>query len=224
MGCDIHIAIQRQESDGRWREVPYQDLWNFDGAPKAVPGFPVAPEGWRNRNYDLFGILADVRNGTGFAGIVMGDGWPSIAPNRGFADGFSEALPDPSCPEDGPRYMGDHSFTHVTFDELKAFPWDATKTTLYGVVEAEKYESLAGTGKAPTSYSGGISGPGIKTYSPNQYREAKANGGLAVHPYVRMSWQETAREATNDWPGKVLPWLESISDGHQLRLVIGFDS
>jgi hypothetical protein len=39
-----------------------------------------------------------------------------------------------------------------------------------------------------------------------------------------MGWPETARSATYDWPGKVIPWLEQLAAGRPLRLVIGFDS
>ncbi len=215
MGCDIHIAIQCQEPDGQWVNVPWQQVWTYEGADKAVPGIPVAPDVFRSRNYDLFGILADVRNGSGFAGIHTGDGWPSIAPGRGLPEGVSE-------PDD--YSLGDHSFTWVSLDELKAFPWDTTQTTLYGVVPAEDYERLSAAGESPTSWSGGISGHGIVTYETDQYRAVKAAGLLSKRPYVRMSWPETARTATYDWPGKVFPWLDELAAGRPLRLVMGFDS
>ena len=83
-----------------------------------------------------------------------------------------------------------------------------------------------------------VSGPGVTIFNEDSYRtlqsdiaKASNNAGVAVglvlpaiDPYVRMSWTETAREATNDWPGKVIPWLDSLSDGRPLRLVLGFDS
>src|SRR5215831_1419725 len=104
MGCDIHIVIQRQEANGRWHEVAYQTRgWQKNWTPQA--NIPIAPENFRSRNYDLFAILADVRNGFGFAGVPTGDGWPSLAPDRGLPAGFSEdnVLPDPNWPEEGPR-------------------------------------------------------------------------------------------------------------------------
>jgi hypothetical protein len=170
--------------------------------------------------------LADVHNGVGFAGIKTGEGWPSIAPDRGLPEGFDAdaLLPDPQYPDDGLRWIGDHSFTHVSLDELKVFPWDVTSTRLYGVVPATEYERLTSDGGTPTSYSGAIYGPGIRTYEPGAYRAAKSRGALAERPHVRMGWTETARQATNDWPGTVLPWLDSLAAGRQLRLVLGFYS
>ncbi|WP_206689631.1 hypothetical protein, partial [Streptococcus pseudopneumoniae] len=49
---------------------------------------PVAPLALSNRNYDLFGIIGNVRNGTGFAGVVLGTGWPSIADHRGLPEDY----------------------------------------------------------------------------------------------------------------------------------------
>ncbi len=227
MGCDIHIAIQVQEPDGVWSEVLWQQTpYDYNGARPAADGIPVAPKVFRMRNYDLFGILADVRNGRGFAGIETGAGWPSIAPDRGFPEGFNpdRVGPNPQYPEDGARYMGEHSFTWIALDELKAFAWDTTATRIYGVVPGVDFEALRATNAAPTTYCGDTAGPGIKVYSPDAYDAAKAAGTLVPRPYVRMWWTETAREATNDYPGKVIPWLESLAHGRPLRLVLGFDS
>jgi hypothetical protein len=226
MGCDIHIVIQAQDADGAWREIAYQEdsSWRDDWTPKE--GIPLAPDVFSGRNYDLFAILADVRNGVGFAGIKTGQGWPSIAAHRELPEGFDEnaVLPHPEYPDEGPRSLGDHSFTWVMLAELKAFPWDSISTTLYGVVSASDYERLSASGEAPTSYCGATSGPGIATYDPATYAAVKFSASLAERPHVRMSWKETAREATNDWPGKVLPWLDSLAAGRPLRLVLGFDS
>jgi hypothetical protein len=225
MGCDIHIAIQRQEGDGTWREVIYQDeLYDFqkEQGDKPVDGIPVAPRVFHGRNYDLFAILANVRNGRGFAGIKTGDGWPSIASDRGWPSDFIEPAPNPAYLEDGPRYMGDHSFTWISLDELKAFDWDGNTSTLCGVVSAKEYEKLKG--EPPESYCAGVDGPGIFTYTESQYLNAKLHGALAPKPHVRVEWQESARSATYDWPGKVIPWLEQLAGGRPLRLILGFDS
>lgn len=231
MGCDIHIVIQVQDSGGAWREQPWQEApYEWEKDQPAVPDVPIAPNIFRQRNYDLFGLLADVRNGHGFAGIQTGEGWPSIAPNRGLPDGLAvdAVLPNPKYPEDGPRSLGDHSFTWVTLDELQAFPWDHISTRLYGVVPAKEYERLKATKQPPQSYSGGTTGPGIQTYDADAWDAMHAAGGVAVaiapKPYVRMHWTETAREATGNWPGQVLPWLDELAAGRPLRLVLGFDS
>ncbi len=244
MGCDIHIGIQVQESNGTWTDVPYQEeLWECE--KRAVlagktddywyreykEGLPIAPSRFANRNYDLFGILANVRNGRGFAGIVIGDGWPSIAADRGLPEGV--ALPsyndddgDDSYVRGIPSGLGDHSFTYVTLDELKAYDWDGVTSTLYGVISEAEYlrRKKAGTVEGPDSYSGDNWGNGVHVYTPAEYEEAKAACTLAPRPHVRVAWTETAREATDDWPGHVIPFLEGIGNGRPVRLLLGFDS
>lgn len=199
MGCDIHIVIERQDENGNWWRVSRKG----------------APEQFDDRNYDLFGILADVRNGHGFAGIPTGSGWPSIAPSRG--------VPTDSTITEAERHdytLGDHSFTWVGLDELKAFDWDGVKSETYGVVTREEYARMQRESESrPKSWCGGISGAGVLVVTPEQLMD-----GPIPFSHVRMTWTETAREGTRDWAGEVLPWLESVADGHPLRLVFGFDS
>lgn len=207
MGCDIHIIVERQNTNGEWLRVWAHD-WEKDD--------PIGtPEMFRNRNYDLFGILADVRNGHGFAGIPTGSGWPSIAPDRG--------IPTDSTVTDAERNdytLGDHSFTWVGLDELKAFDWDGVKATAYGIVTRDEYARMQREGESrPKSWCGGISGLGVLTVTPQQLLERPM-----PFTHVSLQWTETAREGTGEWPTVVLPWLDSLADGHPLRLVFGFDS
>ncbi len=230
MGCDIHIAIQVRDGD-RWTEIPWQRVWRF---LPPVAGFPVAPDGFTDRNYDLFGILANVRNGTGFAGIKTGEGWAAIAPNRGLPSGFDPetVAPDPMWPDEGPRYMGDHSWTWIDLVELKAIPWDSIASSRRGVLEWTEWRRWRKEGGVnPRSWSGDVSGPGVIILEEYQAIcmdergvEAAKIPGLGHRHFVRCSWGVTARQATNDWPGKVLPWLEELAANRSLRLVLGFDS
>src|SRR5262245_4875573 len=109
MGCNIHIIIERKNEVGAWERVSSQSM----------------PECFANRCYALFGILADVRNGTGFAGLVTGDSWPSIAPNRD--------LPEDATYKHG-DWLGDHSFTWIGLGELRAFDWDGVIRGQRGLV------------------------------------------------------------------------------------------
>lgn len=230
MGTDIHIAIQVREPGGPWTSVKYQTaLYDFEKeeGKKPVPGIPVAPDNFRSRNYDLFGILADVRNGTGFAGVVTGSPWPTIAPQRGFPEGYApeDEPEDAGYTDEGPRYMGDHSFSWVTLEELKAYRWDEVTHTSKGVVDVSTFEKLK-PGEPPSNYSGGVWGPKVVVYDIPEYHLAKKAGTLPEpeNTFITMYWQETAREATGDWPGQVIWWLEELAAGRELRLVFGFDS
>ena len=170
MGLDIRIRIERFD-EGKWVRVPYavqpwytrekaksgsgffcsRDEWAKHDA--AVSGGSVStPEVFDARNYGWFSLLADVR----------GEVWDNpIAAGRGIPEGASYEI-DTSYLHD---YLGDHSFTWVSLEELEAYPWD-------------------------TTFQGELS----------------------------------ARDASSDWPGQVLPILRTISNGQPLRLLMGFDS
>ena len=209
MGCDIHIIVERQAESGQWQRV-WQHSYD-------VPDPEGTPERFRDRNYDLFGILADVRNGHGFAGIATGSGWPSIAPNRGIPTDSTVTK------EDEREYrLGDHSFTWVSLDELKAFDWDGTVAESYGVVARDEYTRMRQANEdRPQQWCGGISGRDVLTVTENELLAAKEPIPFS---HVRLSWKETAREGTGDWIGDVQPWLETLAEGRPLRLVFGFDS
>jgi hypothetical protein len=86
----------------------YQD-WIYDG-----------------RNYDLFAILADVRNGRGFAGSYTGEGFNPIADTKGVPDDMSDVLK-----EAYEYWEGDgHSHSWFTVKELTEYDWEQKTVTL----------------------------------------------------------------------------------------------
>ncbi len=210
MGCDIHIVVERKDGES------WQRVWSHSYDKTDMEG---TPECFDNRNYDLFGILADVRNGVGFAGCLTGSGWPSIAPDRG--------IPDDSTVTERERHdytLGDHSYTWVSLDELKAFDWDGTVADAFGVVTREEYSRMNLAGETmPQSWCGGISGGGVRVVTPEQLMDATAQTPVPF-THVSVQWKETARQATGDWPTEVMPWLDTLAEGKPLRLVFGFDS
>jgi len=76
--------------------------------------------GYSDRNYGLFAILADVRNGHGFAGVRTGEPTVPISAPRGVPDDASDGYRDEvrQWGEDG------HSHTWFTLAELLAYDWD----------------------------------------------------------------------------------------------------
>lgn len=168
------------------------------------------------RSYNLFAILADVRNGYGFAGVETGTEWPSIAPDRGLPDGIE--VDDDEYP-----WLGDHSHTWLTVTELLAFDWHGTKQTHYGTVALDAYTP----GKRPTVWSGGVWGGNILTVDESQVDGLAVPEGMAV--YVRQSWEWTAAEACGWFVDEYLPAFQRLctelgKSPDDVRLVIGFDS
>lgn len=103
MGCDIHIAIERRrDKNSRWEHVFVNRGFN-----------------WTYRNYPLFAALADVRNNWGIKPIDH---------PRGFPKDISENLKmlierdDPWFDEtEDYYYLGEHSFSYLTLNELKKY-------------------------------------------------------------------------------------------------------
>ncbi len=209
MGCDIHIIVERQARDGVW-----QRIWELDDEYNEPAH---TPEIFGNRNYDLFGILGDVRNGHGFAGCVTGSGWPSIAPDRGVPVDSTLTVDEM---ED--YTIGDHSYTWVGLEELHAYDWDGVRAEAYGIVSREEYARMQHEGDScPKAWCGGISGRDVLVVTPEQLLRSTAPIPFS---HVSVKWTESARDGTRDWPGKVIPWLDTLAAGQPLRLVFGFDS
>ena len=180
MGTDIHCCAEVQGADGTWKKL--------DGKPFPHPYYRADEERWNgpeyqgtnrvfyNRNYDLFAILANVRNGSGFAGVDTGDGFNVIAADRGLPDDIDQEgyrLPEDwvdreSLTEmDLERYddmedLGDHSFTWMLLQELLDFDWEQV-TTHRGWVDYETWKKWHDGGRkgGPDGWSGGISGAKI---------------------------------------------------------------
>jgi len=129
MGTDIH-AVMEIEKDGKWE----QDLTG------------VVPE---YRNYNLFAIMADVRNGYGFAGCVTGKAVEPISKPKGLPDGYD----DEEC-------YG-HSASYLSGKEIADYI-DKNKTTLkthQGIMSIETYIQWKQSDDVePNSYCGGITG------------------------------------------------------------------
>lgn len=116
MGCDIHEYLEYKE-DGVWKLGPEINL---------------------ERNYDMFAILADVRNYDGFEQIVEPRGVP--------ADSCQEILD--ACAQ----WEGDgHSHSYLTLADILNFDW--TKTiTQSGFVAYRGYASWRYEHKEPSEW------------------------------------------------------------------------
>ena len=107
IGCDIHGVLQHKEK-GRWADKEILDI---------------------DRHYGLFGVLAGVRDSQ----------YKAIAADRGFPSDFEVVYdkqynnpyhPSPlstagECFDTQIKgiWMGDHSFTHMTLEEIQRYDW-----------------------------------------------------------------------------------------------------
>lgn len=224
MGCDIHTVVQVKKND-EWITLT-------DNIPTG-------------RSYNTFAVLANVRNGVGFAGIKTGNGFVPIAEPRGYPEGFKitgsdthqykeyvDPYPeDREEDEDIGEWMGDHSHSFLTLAELEVY-WEGfrdNKTMSAGVFDQEQYEEYVKTGELPTSYSGVVCGMNVVTYDASEYKFRKKTDQLDKDKdiHVKVEWAVSYNESTGitDYINN----LRKIAEQHKvespdLRLVFGFDS
>lgn len=208
MGCDIHAVFQKLTPDG-WEDVP--TTWEED------------------RHYFLFSVLADVRNGFGFAGIPTYTPVVPISKPRGLPDDF--VMVDDSHPlrerellgwrakyrneDEAPQvWMGDHSHSWLTADEILGYVTRKTEssTQYRGILTIEQYREWDRS-SAPECWCGGVSGPGIKVNVPSEIDDATT--------HVECKWVTTGLDQIAYFTKEV----QRLKDEHgEVRMVFGFDS
>lgn len=235
MGCDIHFYVEKKQADGTWKA---QGTFEKD---EDESGWISQSSGclYSGRNYNLFSILADVRNGYGFAGVKTGEGFKPISEPRG--------VPDDASPEykaiveqwdsDG------HSHSYHTLRQLLDFDWTQT-TTCQGWCSMGDYLPWAARGskrQCPESYSGGVSGLGIKHLNEEEaaelvrqfkevfgWHERKAFAEQHPNKYALAKWQPTYYDAAGDFISDTIPELMKLAGGtsglDDVRIVFFFDN
>ena len=222
MGCDIHLYHEKWK-DGKWITA---DNWSQDKYnPPGRLTVDFHSQLYTDRNYRLFGVLANVRNGFGFAGIKTGDPVIPITMPRG--------IPKDACPE----YLSEveswgvdgHSHSWLTLNDLNSYPWKSAKKL--GFVPLETYhEWKASGGGNPHEYCGDVSGPGIEKISetlaaavnPSKLPEA-AKGKV----YVAASWATSLKDDCHRFLQVVVPRLKELEEecgAGNARITFFFDN
>jgi hypothetical protein len=254
MGTDIHFYTERRtatgwESADNWTPYPYKD--DEEGGPDEWVSWD--DQLYTSRNYDVFAILADVRNGRGFAGIDTGDGFVPIAEERGLPDDLS-----PRLKTFFDAHGVDHTPSWLTLAELLAYDW-TQRTKKRGVVGPSEWAVFREQGE-PRSYSGDVQGGGVRHFTPERFEEVwqqvRAEFSLpeqrwASHhlkggswgepevspelrrfreiigsdqPYCRVEWEVPYYRAARDFFGTVIPQLLRLGAPDDVRIVFYFDS
>ncbi len=192
MGTDIHGVFQRyDESKKRWENIDS----TYD----------------ERRHYLLFAVLADVRNGVGFAGIETGEEVDPIDEPRGLPDDFEYAFDDESDDAD----LGDHSFSWLSGDEMLAwFESVPTVVNHVGVLDRKAYLAWDKTSE-PSDYCGFVLGLGVVTIDDGEQ-------GLKPHwTHVRCTWRADLKNELAYFFEEV---ARLVTDHGRIRFVFGFDS
>lgn len=236
MGTDISFFVERRKK-GRWVSC---DKWELikDGDFRDL--YCVVKSGtnfYNERNYDLFAILADVRNGYGFAGLDTGDGFKFIAEPRGLPNDMSSDLAENA--EWEVEVFGGRTPSWLTVAEIMAFDWTQT-TVKRGFVKGAEFEewirSRRDCGLSPSGYCA-LPGPtqtivtepemleavnGIKGDDPPKVWRPKIKKDLE-NTYCHVSWEETYRNAAGSFITETLPRMQRLGDPGDVRCVFWFD-
>ena len=211
MGTDIHGVWQKYDAAvNGWQDVESQYK--------------------QDRHYQLFAVLADVRNGYGFAGVPTGDRVLPIAFPRGLPEDFPVSE-NTHCVEkleyikpcmrkyghsneDMYVWMGDHSHSWLTGEEILRWVKYAPTVVKVGVLSRAAYEAWDKTG-APEAYYGSISGSGVLVVEEHE-RHA-----FPEHTHIRCLWKQNLAEELKYFIDEVRRLVELHGE---IRFVFGFDS
>jgi hypothetical protein len=208
MGCDIHSVIQIKPR--------YRAGWKT-----------VALDVGDNRDYDSFAVYANVRNGSGFAGVDTGEGWKPISEPRGLPEDFTDVERDSESDENSnlvSQWMGDHSWSWLLLSEIEQ-AWemlDGQQYELHGIVERKHWEETLAKGQPPKEWCGGITGANITIVDEAIAKES------AVGSHVRCAWKLPAHSRLYTMRNH-LAIMRAIAEAEQVkpdevRIVFGFDS
>lgn len=220
MGCDIHLYVEVRQVDGSWKSA---DEWAKD--EDGYVYVPYEKQFYNGRNYDLFAILADVRNGRGFAGIKTGEGFNPISAPRGIP---ADVSPEVKAKSDD--WGGDgHSHSWHTVADLLAFDW--TQTTInQGWINGPIYARWQlDPSDPPETYCGGVSGGSIKHVSMDEMKALVAacpEGDYSSlrDTYCLASWGIRYCDAAPYFWSNTIPRLLHLGKPEDVRIVFWFDN
>lgn len=235
MGCDIHLYVERKNDSGTWESA---DKWTEEKYDDEVHvDVDYEDRFYTGRNYNLFAILADVRNGRGFAGIRTGDGFNPIHELRGLPEDVSENVSKASDQwgRDG------HSHSWATIQELLEYDW-TQETGLSGVVDAPTLASWnqwgRKQGESPKEWCGMIAGRGVRIISEEELTQKIdeiRGGSLASHKmseiqdelkdlYAHVSWTQKYYQCASNFLSETLSKLLRVGKPENVRIVFWFDN
>lgn len=204
MGCDIHFYVEFKK-DGKWtyydHEAKYVTSVDEDGYRNKSEDWYDSPMDV-GRSYNLFSILADVRNGQGFAGVDTGDGFVPISPPRGVPNDISpEVMKEYVCVLGSDEYYTQdtferwiasgcskridentvtgpdwHSESWLTVYELEKYDWNQV-TKLRGWVDPDNFLAFRKNG-SPKEWCGAISGAKVEHVSNQQMTKLLNTGEI----------------------------------------------
>ena len=234
MGCDIHFYTETK-TDGRWQPADQWEPNEYAGEEGETDlRVPYEKAFYHDRNYNLFAILADVRNGRGFAGCDTGDGFVPIDDPRGLPEDVTDLVK-----ADADRWGDDgHSHSWFTVAELLQYDWTQT-TKLRGYLSAHEFwrwnRWARQRGESPGGWCGDVGGGSTRKVSEVEMNallqpfgtdwsaedQIKAELGDV---YCQCDWEQPYFKTVRSFWSDAMPRLMRLGKPEDVRIVFWFDN
>jgi len=207
MGTNIEIYTEKK-SNGTWMAcdpiVP-NEYYGWEGEPQ----FCRAPI-YDRRNYEVFALLAGVRNRYYIK---------SVAPLKGLPQDLSEEVR-----REATEWVREGRLcSYLTLAELQAFDWHGQTFVRDVSLKPEEFVKFMRTGRAEQwhvykDYDGRIS-------NEEMCELIKSGRATEAQVVTYVCWTETYAEPAKHFLETVMPKLEAMAQGNQesVRIVFSFD-
>ncbi len=225
MGTYIHLYVERKTGND-WEAVKNSETGLTVTWESAVW---EDYEHWIGQNYDLFALLAGVRNFYDIKPIAEPRGLPEDV-SATVSGEYWQVVPDTSLGaamagvDRYDKYANGYSSSWYTLQELLSFDWEGTTFTNGAMVGSATYETWKKTGKVDTSRGKcrGPSFPNSLTHEEmDEYLEGRCFAGRALTTYVEC--KTSVATECEPFLKYHLPALEKVGPPDQVRVVFWFD-
>lgn len=212
MGCDIHMYVEKySEAEKRWMSA---DVW--EESDYSIHQMDISNHIYSGRNYELFAILANVRNG---------DNFKPISEPRGVPKDVSWLVKKAVNGMNGDG----HSHSYFTLEELVKFDWEGQYADMEGWVDFAGFMTFMEKGM-PDNYSGMVGGGGVQHISNEEMKNLIESKGKerVEHKYTLVKWKQSYASCAGEFLTETIPKLYQIRGGrlenNQVRIVFFFDN
>lgn len=219
MGCDIHSRAEMDYGEEAWEGIdkalwPYPYFREDEGVN--LYNVPYTNQPFHDRQYDLFALLANVRNYYNIEPFSEPRGVPEDASKewRAVVEDWAEDM---------------HSHSWITAREVRELLEKSynRRVEYSGYVSRNQYLDYVMTGTTPSSWAGGVGGPNVVTIDADDVGEPNDIPANVTHVY--MSWRESMNVGVINTLKQALQPFEYLFERDEkyldrIRFVFGFDN
>lgn len=197
MGSDIRMFVEKR-NQGKWESINGQ----FSNETMDIS---YGDEFYFERNYELFAILAGVRNGEGVDGPGSGHKFNQISTPKGLPNDISHYVKF-QYEKQAVDEFSTHDCSWLLLKELLEFDW----------TQIAKVQAYVSSQVADDFYKSGL--------IPNSIDCKHKSNRVIKLGYPRIEWTSTYAERAGMFFDEVIPKLSSLGQPEEIRIVFWFSS